>query len=457
MKISKKSIQSKTHAVPILQFQDQQLTSYSGAVILQQLFKRLSLKEQLNQCFDHINGQSLSYSHGLITLLLIVHLFLGKRRLQDIRYYHNDPMILRLLGLKSLPDCSTISRRLANMDAQCVANVRHVNRTIVLNRLKEERIRRLTLDFDGSVLSTGRYAEGTAVGFNKKKKGQRSYYPLNCTIAQTGQVFDVWHRPGNVHDSNGAKAFMLTCIDRIKAQLPHVVIELRMDSAFFSESIVDALDDRGVEFSISVPFARYTELKSLIESRQRWKKLDNNIAYFDAKWKPKSWDTRFRFVFVRELTKIQSKGPVQLDMFTPFDYQHEFKVVLTNKRIHVKKLIQYHNGRGYQENLFAELKSQVQMDYIPTRTLAGNQIYLLASLIVHNLNREMQMVYTKPARHTTEKRSPLWIFEKIETIRSNFICIAGRLTMPKGKLTLTMNSNAAVEIQYNHIMRALAV
>jgi hypothetical protein len=327
----------------------------------------------------------------------------------------------------------------------------------VLNRLKEERIRRLTLDFDGSVLSTGRYAEGTAVGFNKKMKGQRSYYPLNCTIAQTGQVFDVWHRPGNVHDSNGAKAFMLTCIDRIKAQLPHVVIELRMDSTFFSESIVDALDDRGVEFSISVPFARYTELKSLIESRQRWKKLDNNIAYFDAKWKPKSWDTRFRFVFVRELTKIQSKGPVQLDMFTPFDYQHEFKVVLTNKRIHVKKLIQYHNGRGYQENLFAELKSQVQMDYIPTRTLAGNQIYLLASLIVHNLNREMQMVYTKPARHTTEKRSPLWIFEKIETIRSNFICIAGRLTMPKGKLTLTMNSNAAVEIQYNHIMRALAV
>jgi hypothetical protein len=27
------------------------------------------------------------------------------------------------------------------------------------------------LDFDGSVQSTGRFAEGTAVGFNKKKKG----------------------------------------------------------------------------------------------------------------------------------------------------------------------------------------------------------------------------------------------------------------------------------------------
>jgi hypothetical protein len=45
------------------------------------------------------------------------------------------------------------------------------------------------------------------VGFNRKKKGQRSYYPLFCSVAQTGQVLDVWHRPGNVHDSNGAKAF----------------------------------------------------------------------------------------------------------------------------------------------------------------------------------------------------------------------------------------------------------
>ena len=49
----------------------------------------------------------------------------------------------------------------------------------------------------------------TAVGYNKKKKGQRSYYPLFCTVAQTGQVLDVWHRAGNVHDSNGARAFIL--------------------------------------------------------------------------------------------------------------------------------------------------------------------------------------------------------------------------------------------------------
>ena len=77
-----------------------------------------------------------------------------------------------------------------------------------MERLVAERFASVTLDFDGSVLSTGRHAEGTAVGFNKKKKGARSYYPLFCTVAQTDQVLDVHHRPGNVHDSNGADTFI---------------------------------------------------------------------------------------------------------------------------------------------------------------------------------------------------------------------------------------------------------
>ena len=456
MKVSKKSAQSKTHAIPSIQFQDQQLTSFSGITILQTMFQRIGLKSSLAKCFSHLNNRSLTYDYGVITLLLVVHLFLGKRKLQDIRHYSDDPMVLRLMGLSALPDCSTVSRRLAKMDAKSVLNLRGVNRDLVIGRLVELKPNRITLDFDGTVLSTGRYAEGTAVGFNKKKKGQRSYYPLNCTVAQTGQVLDVWHRPGNVHDSNGAKEFIVDCIDRIREHLPHTVIEVRMDSAFFSESIVDILDDSGVEFSISVPFARYTELKSMIEGRKRWRTLNNEVSFFETKWKPKSWGQRYRFVFVRELTKIQDKKPVQLDMFTPYDYEHGFKVVLTNKSINVKKLVNFHNGRGYQENIFAELKSQIQMDYVPTRTLVGNQVYLLASLIVHNINREMQMICSAPDRNTTEKRSPLWIFEKIGSIRNNFIQIAGRLTEPQGKLTLTMNANRAREEEFGHFMDALA-
>ena len=118
-------------------------------------------------------------------------------------------------------------------------------------RIVSHALPRITLDFDGSVQSTKRKAQGAAVGFNKKKKGARSYYPLFCTVAQTGQVLNFLHRSGNVHDSNGARAFILECVAQVRRVLPGAIIEVRMDSAFFSDEIVAALDKQHVEFSIS--------------------------------------------------------------------------------------------------------------------------------------------------------------------------------------------------------------
>jgi hypothetical protein len=454
MKCSKAAIHRKTHRIPEIKFENQRLTSFAGLVVYQSLFSRIGLKQQLAGCFRHLTVSPI-FGHGVVVLLLIVHLLLGYRRLQDMPYYQDDPMVCRLLGLKRLPDVATVSRTLAGLDEASVANLRRLLRQRVLDQLGELGLARITLDFDGSVLSTGRFAEGTAVGFNRKKKGQRSYYPLFCTVAQTGQVFDVWHRPGNVHDSNGAKAFILACVREIKAILPRCIVEARMDSAFFSDDIVRMLDAEEVEFTISVPFERFAALKALIENRKRWRHLNGQCSFFEANWKPSSWDDRYRFVFVRNQNRQQYKGAVQLDLFIPYEYGYDFKVIVTNKHISAKKALSFHNGRGAQEGVFAELKSQTQMDYIPTRRKAGNQVYLLAAVLAHNLNREMQMLCYEQERNTTERRAPLWCFEQLGTLRRKLIQRAGRLTKPQGTLTLTMSANPAVKSELLHYLDAL--
>jgi hypothetical protein len=454
MKFSKAAIHRKTHRIPAIKFEDQRLTSFAGLVAFQALFYRIGLKQQLSACFRHLTVSPI-FGHGVIVLLLIVHLLLGCRRLQDMRYYQDDPMVRRLLGLERLPDVATVSRTLAGVDERSVTQLRQLNRQRVLDQLSRLKLVRITLDFDGSVLSTGRFAEGTAVGFNRKKKGQRSYYPLFCTVAQTGQVLDVWHRPGNVHDSNGAKAFILACIREIQAILPHCTIEARMDSAFFSDEIVSMLDTEGVEFTISVPFERFSVLKALIEKRKRWCRLDKQCSFFETRWKPSSWNDRYRFVFVRNQNRQQYKGAVQLDLFIPYAYGYDFKVIVTNKQLSAKKALSFHNGRGAQEGVFAELKSQTQMDYVPTRRKAGNQVYLLSAVLAHNLNRELQMLCYEQDRHTTEKRAPLWCFEQLGTLRRKLIQRAGRLTRPQGKLTLTMSANPTVKSELLHYLDVL--
>ena len=286
------------------------------------------------------------YGHHVMVMLLVVHLIIGHRRVRDVDYYRDDEMVKRVLGLKRLPDVSTVSRSLASADAQSVGKVRVESSTVVMERLVAERSASVTLDFDGSVLSTGRHAEGTAVGFNKKKKGARSYYPLFCTVAQTDQVLDVHHRPGNVHDSNGADTFIEHCVRTVRASLPRAKIEVRIDSAFFNQAIVDRLHSLGVKFTISVPFERFAGLKEMVEGRRRWRPMAGGLGYFETRWKPKSWNTRYRFIFIRKHVRCQNKAPIQLDLFQPIEYGYEFKVIVTNNKTNPRKVVLFHEGRG---------------------------------------------------------------------------------------------------------------
>jgi hypothetical protein len=445
VKFSKREIFSREHKIPEIKFEDQRLTSYSGLIIFQTFFTKIGIKDGLKNCFRHLKVREI-FEHHMIMMLLIVHLLLGYRRLRDMEYYKDDPLVKRLLGLKRLPDVSTVSRSLRCADEEGIRKTREYNRGRIINGLKRVLLYRITLDFDGSVLTTNsRKTEGTAVGYNKKKKGARSYYPLFCTIAQTGQVFDVYHRPGNVHDSKEAREFILECIAIIKRELPWAKIEVRMDSAFFSDEIVTTLDKQAIEYTISVPFERFAELKGMISGRLRWRQIDERWSYFESQWKPKKWDMNRRFIFIRQKAKVLYKEPIQLDMFIPHEYGYEFKVIITNKQIAAKKVLMYHHGRAAQEGIFGELKSQGQMDYIAVRRLYGNQMYMMAAIIAHNLNRELQMTVKPEDRGTTEKRAPLWKFQEIGTIRQRLLQRAGRLTEPQGKLTLTMSGNDAVK------------
>ena len=455
VKSSKAQIFTKVHKIPTLRFEDQKLTSFSGMIIFQLLFNQLGLKARLKKCFSHLKISPI-FGHHLVVMLLVTHLILGFRRLREIAYYKDDPMVKRLLGLKSLPDVSTISRNLSQMVDAGVDNVQHLSRSIVTEGLVREQFPRLTLDFDGSVLSTKGHAQGTAVGFNKTKKGARSYYPLFCTIAQTGQFYDMHHRPGNVHDSNGAPEFMQKCFDNIRSQFPGSVIESRMDGAFFNQKIIDMMARSRISFTASVPFYRFTELKQQIESCDSWTDIDENWSIFETHWKPKSWSSQYRFIFIRKKVKKIQKTPIQLDLFEPISTDYQYKVIVTNKKESAKAVVEFHNGRGTQELLFGNAKNDTALSVIPCKKLNANRIFTLASMMAHNLSREMQMIANPGKTRTKPKRPAGWKFKRLDTIRHQIIQRAGRLTRPQGELTLTLSANRAVEKDLLHYVEKLS-
>lgn len=144
-----------------------------------------------------------------------------------------------------------------------------------------------------------------------------------------------------------------------------------------------------------------------------------------------------------------------MHLFEPRDYGFEYKVIVTNKKEKAKNVILLHNGRGSREAIFGHAKTDAGLSLIPCRRLGGNQVFTLCAIMAHNLTREIQMLASTPNQRVLPKRPFHWTFERLDTLRHRIIQRAGRLTNPKGELTLTMSANDAVQKDLLHFLDAV--
>lgn len=455
MRSRKAEIIRPVHALPIISYDDgKRLTSFSGLVLFQALFQALDLTKRLRKCFSHARDTRV-FGLARVVLQLVVHVILGFRRLRDRDYYADDPLVCRVLRVTKLPDVATISRTLAMADARSVVNLRGLVRELVLDRLVASALPRVTIDFDGSVLSTTRRAEGSAVGYNRKRKGARSYYPLFAVVSQLGMFFDMLHRPGNVHDSRGATEFIRACVRAVHERLGRVALEARLDAAFFDERVVALLEELRVEYAAAVPFARFVTLRYLVDRRERWCRIDDEWSYFETSWRPKSWSRKRRVILVRRRRRTQRKGPLQLDLFEPVDHDFEYKAIVTNKTVGAAAVVRFFNGRGVQEQVFGEAKQDAGLGYVPCKRLVANQIYVLSTMLAHNLGRELQLRAEPERRRTTPTRAAVFVLRGLGTLRDQLVRRAGALTRPHGKLALTVAAPDVARRDFNELLEHL--
>ncbi len=72
-------------------------------------------------------------------------------------------------------------------------------------------------------------------GFNPHHRKNPSYYSLLAHLAQTGHILRLRNRPGNVHDSKGASAFLRDLLRDLRARFGRgLPVEFRMNAAFSS-------------------------------------------------------------------------------------------------------------------------------------------------------------------------------------------------------------------------------
>ena len=183
-----------------------------------------------------------------------------------------------------------------------------------MERLAREGFSRVTPDCDGPVSGTGRHAEGTATGFNRKGRvhaATPSYAPSPGPVRSLTSIIV----PGTSTTPTEADILINHRIGQVRPCLPHARIETRIDSAFPDETVVRQLHSSEAEFTASVPFERFPALKGLVESKKRWCRPADGIDCFETRWKPKSRNARRRLIPTGNQVGRQLRSPFRIGPF----------------------------------------------------------------------------------------------------------------------------------------------
>ena len=437
-----------------VEFVDQALTLFSGLELLRRYLRQGEVPSRLRAACAATGGD---YGGGRLALLVLALLYTGARRLEHLRYLASDPLIARFCGLARIPTARTMGNWLRQFTQATLAPLVQLNHDLVTDAIARLQLPRLTIDVDGTVVRTGGSVAWAFRGFNPHHRKDPSYYPLLAHLAQTGHILRLKNRPGNVHDSKQAAAFLREVIDGLRARFGRrLPLEFRMDAAFFQRDVLRLLPARGCHYAIKVGYWSWLPLKQLAAERERWLPIAPEVTGFFHDLDIPQWNLRLRVMIYRKHVAHESPKNFQLDLYTPDDGHYEYAAVATNLTLDLPALYAFICGRGAQEKTLAELKGEFALDVVPTAHYGANSAWQQLSVLAYNLARSFQLDTLATPKPRSRKRTYAYLIRSMRTLRFLLIVRAGRLARIGGRHVLRLSHNPATEALYASIDAHLA-
>lgn len=457
MRLRRSNLKARVNANLALRYQSKGITSFAGLELFRRYLKLIKLpgliRDRLGPLFN--GGDFSAVSMAMLLLGLIT---TGGRRVHHLGYMDHDPVILRFTGLARLPSTRTVGRWLAQFDGKRISALRSINSRIVADSLQGSGLKTLTVDVDGTVVSTGLKVSGSARGFNPHNRKRPSYYPISAYGAELGHIIRIENRAGNIHDGNASLGFLGRVFDQLRNETEAgLKLCFRMDGAFFREDILELFDSEQAQFAIKVPFWRYLNLQERIAARHRWQPVSGEVGCFETELEMNRWGHRLRVVIYRKRVHHESRKNYQLDLFDPNTGHWEYSAVATNTGLSGPVLWSFMSGRSAHEKAYGELKTGFAFDSIPSQQEQANSAWQLFSVLAFNLSRAFQAATVAPKRASDDKRTTLYRFSAIHTLRYKLLNRAGVITFPEGKATLDIGTAPMAKTFFEEVRQNLEI
>jgi hypothetical protein len=438
-----------------LEFGEVKLTSYAGLELLQRYLRRMDLDGMIRQCFQ---GSRLGGDFGVRAMirLLVGLLVIGGRRLEHVSYVANDPLMRRFCQLQVLPTARTVSRWLKQFTMRTVERLAALNTAVIAHLLPTLKLRTVTVDVDGVVVSTGLKVERARRGYNPHHRKVPSYYPIMAHLAETTHVLRVRNRSGNVHDGKASLPFLRELWAELLTHAPRAAqMRFRMDGAFFRQDVLGWLKGRGVGYAVKVPFYHWLDLQQHIRWQKRWTRVTSEVAGFLVPALITPWGEWLSVAIYRRKVAHQRAKNYQLDLFDPDDGHYEYSAITSNLGFTLANLWYFMAGRGNHERTIAQLKSGLAFHSVPTMAYAANSAWQQLVILTHNLLTNFQIETGVERRRRTRKHTALPVLQTVRTLRFTLFHRAAELVRPAGRSILRLTKNPATERLFMRIEREL--
>jgi hypothetical protein len=437
------------------EFTEAKLTSYAGLELFDRYLRRIGFSDLVRTAFS---GARLGGDFGVIAMVrvLIGLLVVGGRRLDHLRYLATDPLLRRFARVRLWPTARTVSRWLKRFTMKSVAHLMALNAAVIVQILPRLRLRTLTVDVDGVVVSTGLQVERARRGYNPHHRKVPSYYPIMAHLAETTHVLRVRNRSGNVHDSKGSVGFLRGLWEQLAAfSLPSSQIRFRMDGAFFQPDVLKWLAWREVGYAIKVPFFPWLDLQQFIRRSPSWRRVTAEVSGFFVPAAISPWGAPLTVAIYRRKVAHRTAKNFQLDLFDPDDGYYEYSAITSNLDYTLANLWHFMAGRGAHEKTIGQLKSGLAFHTVPTLAYAANSAWQQLVALTHNLLTNFQIDTGVERRRRSRKHTALPRLSSVQTLRFTLFHRAAALLRPGGRAVLRLANNPATERLFTRIEEAL--
>lgn len=426
----------------VVEYTNERIIPAGGLAVVGAILGKSDFTKRLNRMDVTENRSQHQIKNGDIILTYIGMLCMGKPYFEAVHEMDDDKAFYQAaLGItRSIPSEETLRQRMDDIGDSLRSLILDENiRMLLANKIQPGVLSNGFVPVDIDVTPMDNSKSGKE-GVSRTYKGYDGYAPMMAYIGTEGYAINFELREGKQHCQNGTVAFLQETIKLCK-KLTDKPLLIRLDSGNDSIDNVAVLIQEGCYFIIKRNLRRESKEEWFNMAKQHCQNVttprEGKIIYIGSDWKTvtsKQFKQEFTLRAGYEITErtINKYGQFM------FPTDIEVETWWTNLGETDREIIRLYHAHGECEQYHSEIKTDMDIERLPSGKFDTNALVLELSIIAYNILRMIGQG-TIGGRAPRQKRDVKR--RRMRTVISNLIMMASHITTHARQLIMGLGKS----------------